>query len=119
LDISFRERGAKRDSKLRVARIINCTGPDQDAVHSSDPLIINLRKGGFIRPDPLGLGLDVSDDGAIINARGEVSKTLYTIGPWLKGKLWETTAVPEIRAQAATLARTLTLRKQERARLVA
>ncbi|MDX6443476.1 MAG: hypothetical protein QOH71_550 [Blastocatellia bacterium] len=119
LDISFRERGAKRDSKLTVARIINCTGPDQDAVHSSDPLIINLRKGGFIRPDPLGLGLDVSDDGAIINARGEVSKTLYTIGPWLKGKLWETTAVPEIRAQAAALARTLTLRKQERARLVA
>lgn len=32
------------------------------------------------------------------------SGLLYTLGPPLKGQLWETTAVPAIREQAAALA---------------
>jgi len=50
------------------------------------------------------LGLDVDADGRLLDRRGEPSRSLYAIGPIRKGSLWETTAVPEIRVQAAELA---------------
>jgi uncharacterized NAD(P)/FAD-binding protein YdhS len=66
------------------------------------------------RPDPLFLGLDVSPDGALIDAHGSVSNALYAIGPVRKGGLWETIAVPELRVQVSELSRLLlTVRKVE------
>jgi len=41
----------------------------------------------------------------VIAADGSVSEVLYTLGTSRKGQLWETTAVPEIRVQAASLVR--------------
>ena len=38
---------------------------------------------------------------------GQVVPGLYVVGPPRKGTLWETTAVPEIRGQAAALAQRL------------
>ena len=117
VEVVFRERSAAVDRALQVAYVINCTGPDSDILHSIDPLIKHLRRRGYVRPDSLALGLDAAEDGALIDASGRRSKIFYTIGPLLKGKLWETTAVPEIRAQAAALARSLTvLPKQRRAK---
>src|SRR5690606_25359129 len=52
-------------------------------------------------------GLTVSPDGALIDAEGRVSDSLFTLGPPRKGTLWETTAVPEIRVQAQQLAERL------------
>src|SRR6266699_1552292 len=90
-----------------TAHIWCCTGPDCDLRRTSDPLIKHLRARGYIRLDPLGLGLDIADDGALITAGGEKSRPLYAVGPLRKGSLWETTAVPELRTQAASLARAL------------
>lgn len=45
--------------------------------------------------------------GALLDAAGRPSATLFTLGPPLRGQLYETTAVPEIRDQAAVLARQL------------
>jgi uncharacterized NAD(P)/FAD-binding protein YdhS len=59
------------------------------------------------RPDELSLGLDVSDDGAVLDAEGTPSDFLYALGPLRKGNLWETIAVPEIRHQVADLAKLL------------
>jgi uncharacterized NAD(P)/FAD-binding protein YdhS len=61
----------------------------------------------LVRPDPLFLGLDVSSDGALIDANGEASNLLYAIGPVRKGSLWETIAVPELRVQASDVSRLL------------
>jgi len=52
----------------------------------------------------LFLGIDVNEHGALMDYRGMPSHRLYAIGPVRKGCFWETTAVPEIRVQAATLA---------------
>jgi uncharacterized NAD(P)/FAD-binding protein YdhS len=52
-------------------------------------------------------GLDVAEDGAIIDANGRPSDKLFTLGPARKGLLWESTAVPEIRGQAQKLAERL------------
>ena len=42
------------------------------------------------------------------------SSAMFAIGPMLKGALWETTAMPEIRVQAANIARKLLERLDSR-----
>jgi uncharacterized NAD(P)/FAD-binding protein YdhS len=46
----------------------------------------------------------VDSKGSVLNFNGVPSNSLFAIGPVKKGGLWETTAVPEIRKQAADLA---------------
>jgi uncharacterized NAD(P)/FAD-binding protein YdhS len=87
--------------------LINCTGPDGDLSRSSDPLIASLRARGAIAPDSLGIGIETSDDGAVVDGKGSVSRALFTLGATRRPSLWESTAVPELRAQADALARTL------------
>jgi uncharacterized NAD(P)/FAD-binding protein YdhS len=53
---------------------------------------------------PLFIGFDVSDAGQLIDATGRVVPNLYTLGSPQKGRLLETTAVPELRQQAFELA---------------
>lgn len=104
VEITYYDRHSRGEERILVNRVINCTGPESDCRRLDDALIRNLREQGLVRPDPLFLGLDVSDDGALINADGLASHFLYTVGPPRKGQLWETTAVPEIRVQVARLA---------------
>ena len=56
---------------------------------------------------PLGLGLDTGQGGALRQADSRLSTTLHTLGWMRRGELWESVAIPEIRAQAAALARDL------------
>lgn len=104
---TIRRRAQGTTQILRVHRVINCTGPDTDLARVNEPLIANLRRAGTIRPDALGLGLDTDGRGAIIDAAGAVSEQLFLVGPLRKGRLWENTAVPELRVEAAALAREL------------
>jgi len=53
---------------------------------------------------PLGLGLDTGAGGALRQASGRLSPELFTLGWMRRGELWESVAIPEIRAQAAALA---------------
>jgi uncharacterized NAD(P)/FAD-binding protein YdhS len=46
----------------------------------------------------------VDPAGRLVAADGAVHRWLWVIGPLRRGGLWETTAVPEIRAQARRLA---------------
>jgi uncharacterized NAD(P)/FAD-binding protein YdhS len=62
---------------------------------------------GLITPDPLFLGIEVGPEGIVYNAYGERVPNLYTLGSPQKGRLLETTAVPELRVQAEALARRL------------
>ena len=105
--VTYRDRRTQAQRGLVVDRIINCTGPETDCRKMDDPLLISLRAQGLIRPDPLFIGLDADDSGALINSAGMPSHFLYTLGPARKGQLWETTAVPEIREQVAELAKLL------------
>jgi uncharacterized NAD(P)/FAD-binding protein YdhS len=97
-------RGSGQESTLRVDRIVNCTGPEADFRKVQDPLTRSLVSQGLARPDALSLGLDVDEDGALLDNAGIPSQTIFAMGPLRKGRLWETTAVPEIRVQAKTLA---------------
>jgi len=103
VEVIYRDRKKGEFRKLHVDRVINCTGPDVDCRRVTNALLKNLIKQKLVRPDPLFLGLDTAQSGAVINAYGIPSDFLYAVGPLRKGNLWETIAVPEIRVQVAEL----------------
>jgi uncharacterized NAD(P)/FAD-binding protein YdhS len=104
VEVSVRERGSGRTTTLRVASVVNCTGPNGNVLAGGSRLLEALCAAGTVRPHPLALGLDTASDGALRDARSHESQTLFAIGPLRRGELWESTAVPEIRAQARALA---------------
>lgn len=104
VSVRVRPRASFQETTLRVGKVINCTGPDTDLSRVRDPLTAALRQSQLIRPDPLGLGLDADEHGAVIDARGRASQRLWLLGPLRKGRLWENTAVPELRIEAQRLA---------------
>ncbi len=104
VEITYHDRLSGKESKLRVGLVVNCTGPETDARRLNHPLLNQLFSEELARPDALFLGLDVAPDGALYDSLGNPSDFLYAVGPARKGSLWETTAVPEIRAQVAKLA---------------
>ena len=105
VDVTFVERGGRGKQMTQAERVINATGPEMHYRRARDPLLRQLLHDGWCRPGPMDLGFDATEDGAVVGANGKPSSILSTLGPPLRGVLWETTAVPEIRAQAAALAR--------------
>jgi uncharacterized NAD(P)/FAD-binding protein YdhS len=93
--------------KLDVGAVVNCAGPEYDVRRIDDPLVRQLTQTGLVRPGPQLLGMDTTDEGQLIGADGRATRPLWTIGSLRRGNLWETTAIPEIRTQAANLARQL------------
>jgi uncharacterized NAD(P)/FAD-binding protein YdhS len=85
----------------RFAAVVNCTGPGSPL---RQPLVAGLVAAGAARSDPHGLGLDTDDDGRLLDAAGRAWPGVYVLGPARRGRVWETTAVPEIRGQAERLA---------------
>lgn len=53
------------------------------------------------------MGLQLNEKFAVIEQNGQVSDWMYAMGPLLKGSLWETTTVPELRSQAMRIAEIL------------
>lgn len=97
-------------TQLTVQRIINCTGPATDIGRSGNVLLANLAKSGLINAGPCGVGINAdAERGAVITANRVQKANLFVIGSNLKGVLWESTAVPELRLQAQKLARHILL----------
>jgi uncharacterized NAD(P)/FAD-binding protein YdhS len=91
--------------------VVNCTGPQSQISQANIPLFDNLLLKGLICADDLEMGILVDDQFAVIDGDGETSPLLFAIGPLLKGSLWETTAVPELRSQAMRVAENLLQRE--------
>jgi uncharacterized NAD(P)/FAD-binding protein YdhS len=97
LDVMIRRRGAAEPRSDRFAYAFNCTGPLHSIGRTRDPLLRALLDAGEVKPDALGIGLEV--DGT-----SRVGQHLWALGPLTKGRYWEIIAVPDIREQAAHVA---------------
>ncbi|MEO3756170.1 FAD/NAD(P)-binding protein [Streptomyces sp. B6B3] len=107
-DVVARDDGAldvtlTSDRTLRAAWVVDCTGPGLRVADRPDPLWQGLFADGAAVPGPLGIGV-ATDGGRLRGADGRAPRPLFTLGWPRRGELWETTAVPEIRAQAAEIA---------------
>jgi uncharacterized NAD(P)/FAD-binding protein YdhS len=93
--------------ELHAAYVVNCTGPNADLRTAAHPFVRNAMARGVLRADPLALGVDVSDDYRVLDGNGEAQPQLFAIGPLLRGRWYEATAVNEIRQHATEIARLL------------
>jgi uncharacterized NAD(P)/FAD-binding protein YdhS len=95
---------------IETSRIINCTGPETDLMKLENSFLKICLEQGTITQDKLRLGIRTNTETfEVINSKGELQHNLYTLGSNLKGELWESTAVNELRDQAERLASRLTL----------
>jgi uncharacterized NAD(P)/FAD-binding protein YdhS len=99
LTVVYRRRGASRLDEGCFAYMINCTGPLGTISRTRDPLLKGMLADGLIRPDKLGIALDVDE-----RSRVAGSNRAWAMGPLTKGRYWEIIAVPDIRGQAAAVA---------------
>jgi uncharacterized NAD(P)/FAD-binding protein YdhS len=102
--ITWRSRGQGAATELLVRQLVNATGSDYSIVRSNDPLIRSLLRDRLIAADSLGLGLRTHTHGAVIGADGATVPRLYYVGPMLRERDWEATAVPELRGLVEQLA---------------
>jgi len=98
---------AGEQSTLEAGFVINCTGPHPAFSESPVPLFQNLMQRDLIQVDEMDMGIQVGANFAVLDAQGRNSEFLFAIGPLMKGSLWETTAVPELRGQAMRVAEVL------------
>lgn len=89
---------------MKVARVVNCTGPLGDLRRVTDPLLRNL----FERSDISGVILLRSASTSIASATRTAQARLHIVGPMTRGAHWEIVAVPDIRRQVWALARQIT-----------
>ena len=102
--VTWRARGARAATTLLVDRVVNCTGPQYDARRADERLLRSLVAQGMAMPDALGQGLVTDELGGLVDASGRAADNLYYIGPMLRPRFWETTAVQELRTHAEQLA---------------
>ena len=96
------------EKALVVGRIINCTGPETDIEKLHNSFLKNCLLKGIISQDALKLGINANTDTfQVLDAQGNTHNNVYAIGSNLKGMLWESTAVNELRFQAEKLSEDL------------
>lgn len=102
--VLIRNKGQEQLEVEQFDYVIRATGLDTDIINTTHPLISGLRDVGIVNADPNGLGLNVDDSLSVLDRHDSPIPGLYSIGPLLRGHLWEITAVPELRTAARQLA---------------
>ncbi|MEZ0297617.1 MAG: FAD/NAD(P)-binding protein [Candidatus Methylacidiphilales bacterium] len=106
---------------IEAGSILNCTGPKEsclakdtrsvgampDVPNPARALLRNLAARGTVISDEMEMGLSVGPDFGVKDMYGNISQTIYATGTLLKGTLWESSAVPELRSQTFRLAEML------------
>jgi uncharacterized NAD(P)/FAD-binding protein YdhS len=97
VEVQVRRRRRQASETMTFAYAFNCTGPLHSIQRTKVPLLRSLLDSGDVRPDQLGIGLQVDE----ANRAGDRT---WALGPLSKGRYWEIIAVPDIREQAAAVA---------------
>lgn len=103
--VSFLDKKSGDQKTIEVSRVINCTGPETDIDKMDHYFLKNCISKGIIIQDDLKLGIKTNvTNFKVFNKDQKEQDAIYTLGSNLKGELWESTAVNEIRGQAEQLA---------------
>jgi uncharacterized NAD(P)/FAD-binding protein YdhS len=103
----LRLRGRQEREVRHYAAAINCAALQGSLDQIDSGLVSNLLRQGFLRPDPLRLGVDVDENFRVLGAANAPTQGLYAVGPITRAAVWEAVAVPDLRVHTATLARTV------------
>ncbi len=103
VDVQFRPRGRSAIEQLKVGAVINCTGSAVALDRSEAPLLQSLLQQGSASSDALGLGFRMDAHYGLLDRSGRRTPRLHYIGPLLRGRDWEATAIPELSQHVAQL----------------
>ncbi len=95
---------ARGEHAYQPSRILNATGLELNLARSANPLLRQILAEGIVESHVNGLGITADSQ---LRAWGTLHPHLYVVGSLLTGQLLESTAVPELRAQAATIAKAI------------
>ena len=107
LDVVRRLTGSDETVTETYDIVIQTVGLNTDTLRTDHTLMRQLVIDDLVTPDRLGLGLAAQPDGHLLDGNGKPRGNLFAIGSLLRGTLWESTAIPEIRKQAQSLANLL------------
>ena len=114
-DVSLRGSGVElvvttsdRSVRRRGDAVVVATGAawDRRSLQRS-ALWANLLATDVASLHPCGVGVRLDADGYLIDGAGGTVPDIVCLGSIRQGEVWETTAIPEIRAQAAAIAKLL------------
>ena len=106
IQIVINNKKSKSKEEIVVDAVINCIGPESNYKRITMPLIKNLLDSGLIQNNETNISLKLNGWN-IIDSSGKTHKNLFAIGPLLKGELFESTAVPEIKVQSEELSKNI------------
>lgn len=89
---------------IEADHILDATGPARDIGSIRHPLIQNILRRGFLKPDSHRLGAETSPDYRAVGRDNKPSSWLFVVGPMLRARYYEATAVYELRLHASALA---------------
>ncbi|GLQ96746.1 FAD/NAD(P)-binding protein [Dyella mobilis] len=106
LSMTFLPKGESAERTLDADLVVQSVGLETDVRRTQHPLLQQMMTNSHVRSDPFGLGIDANAKGHVLHD-GKAWPRLFAIGSLLRGALWESTAMPEIRQQARQLAEQL------------
>lgn len=104
IEVTWRARRAGALNHRIFDAVILTTGPAHEGVIASSPLMASLSQAGLIRPDALGLGLDVQDGCRAVTKDGQIAPGIFVAGPLARGHIGELMGIPEVTAHAEMVA---------------
>lgn len=96
LQLSFTDKQSIR--RLEVGMIINCTGPSDSYRYTQNPIIKSILSKGYAQVDDIDLGLIVNEQ-FVVQSPDTKPSSIFATGVVIKGTLWESFAVPDLRKQ--------------------
>lgn len=91
----------------RFDRVVVTTGPAHAEILLRNPVFRSLAEIGAITPDPLGLGLRVTDLCRAVDRDGHASDRLLVAGPLARGHVGELMGIPEVTRHAEAVAKVI------------
>jgi uncharacterized NAD(P)/FAD-binding protein YdhS len=110
----LRERVTNRLLETQATWVVNCTGPMPSNSVESNPVVGSLIVHRLLRADELALGVETTPTGNAVAEDGHEVADLFVVGTLRKPASWESTAVPELRSQAAGVAERVVGRMAQR-----
>ncbi len=102
LSVAVRKRGAAVEETFEASWFVDCSATDRAI--SAGVLDWSLLSLGVASRNGDKVEVRVGDSATMVDGGGENVPGLYALGPACRERLWEITAVPEIRAQAQQVA---------------
>lgn len=103
--VVYRQRCDGEIKQLDCDLVIQATGFESTQEPTRHALVTQMLKTGLAHPDSLGLGIASDAAGHALRDDNTPHANLRVIGVMLRGTLWESASMPEIRVFAGKLAR--------------